>query len=385
MQFGLTQEQEMFRQMAADVAKTAIAPKAAEVDQTGEFPWHVVDAYRQQDIYSLTVPEEYGGAGVDLLTFCVVVEEIAKVDATAAIILAVQELGLLPILLGGSEEQKQKYLPGFGTGELIAAFGLTEPEAGSDVSSLKMKAVRKGDKYVLNGTKVFITNGGIADVYSIFAVTDPEAKHRGISAFIVEKDTPGFSIGKIEDKMGIRGSQTAELIFENCEVPVENLIGQEGDGFKLAMMTLDRTRPGVAAQAVGIAQGAFDYAVQYVQDRKQFGKPLAAFQGLQFMLADMATQIESARQLLYKAASLIEAEGKDGKISPYINRYAAMAKLHAAETAMKVTTDAVQILGGYGYIKDHPVERMMRDAKITQIYEGTSQIQKIVIARSYLD
>ncbi len=380
----LTEEQEAFRKLARELAESRVAPRAPEYDRTGEFPWDLVQLYREQGLFSLCIPEAYGGAGADLLTLCVVIEELARVDATAALILAVQELGALPIILGASHEQKSRWLPALATGEKLAAFALTEPEAGSDAASLRTRARRVEGGWVLDGTKRFISNGSVADVLTVFAQTDPALGHRGIVCFVVEKGTPGFAVSRLEEKMGLHASPTAELTFDGCFVPDEQRIGEVGEGFKIALMTLDRSRPGVAAQALGIAQGALDYAVRYMKERRQFGKLLAEFQGLQFMIADMATQVEAARQLLYYACRLIEAHGP-GRLPASVNRYAAMAKMFCSDTAMRVTTDAVQILGGYGYVKDHPVERMMRDAKITQIYEGTNQIQRLVIARSYFD
>ncbi|MBE3599335.1 MAG: acyl-CoA dehydrogenase family protein [Limnochordaceae bacterium] len=378
----LTEEQESFRKLARELAEEKIAPRAAEYDRTGEFPWDIVELFREQGLFSLVVPEAYGGAGTDLLTLVVVIEELARVDATAALILAVQELGALPIVLGGSEEQKQRWLPPIASGQKLAAFALTEPEAGSDPASLRTRAERRGDRWVLEGTKRFITNGSVADVLTTFATVDPARGHKGIVAFVVEKGTPGFGVSRLEEKMGLHASPTAELVFDGCEVPDDHRLGEVGEGFKIAMMTFDRSRPGVAAQALGIAQGAFDYAVAYMKERRQFGRLLAEFQGLQFMVAEMATQIEAARQLLYYASRLIHDHGY-GRLPAEVNRYAAMAKMFCSDTAMRVTTDAVQLLGGYGYVKDHPVERMMRDAKITQIYEGTNEIQKVIIARSY--
>ncbi|MBX6377637.1 MAG: acyl-CoA dehydrogenase family protein [Clostridia bacterium] len=386
MQYELTAEQEAFRRLARELAETYIAPRAAEIDRTGEFPWDIVELYRKQGLFALCVPEAYGGSGADLLTLCVVVEELSRVDATSGLILADHDLGLLPLLLGGSEEQKLRWGPALAAGDPLMAFALTEPEAGSDAASLRTRAVRAGEVYRLSGTKRFITHGNVAGLLSVFAVTAPEAGSRGISAFVVEQPSPGLSVTRLEEKMGIRGSPTAELLFEDCPVPVDNRLGEEGEGFRIAMMTLDRTRPTIAAQALGIAQGALDYAVAYARERRQFGQPIAAFQGIQFLLADMATQVEASRQLLYRAACLIEEAGRRSRrLPPEVNRYAAMAKLMASDTAMRVTTDAVQVLGGYGYIREHPVERMMRDAKITQIYEGTNQVQRIVIARSYLE
>ncbi|WP_324669394.1 acyl-CoA dehydrogenase family protein [Geochorda subterranea] len=379
----LSEEQEAFRRLTRQLAETHIAPRAREYDRTGEFPWDVVQLFREQDLFSLCIPEAYGGAGTDLLTLAVVIEELARVDATASLILAVQELGSLPIILGGDEAQKRRWLPPLATGERLAAFALTEPEAGSDAAAIRTRATRRGDRWVLEGTKRFITNGSVADVVVVFATVDPSLGHRGVTAFVVEKGTPGFSVSRVEEKMGLHASPTAELVFDGCEVPLDHRLGGEGEGFKIAMMTLDRSRPGVAAQALGIAQGALDYAVGYLKERRQFGKALAEFQGLQFMVADMATQVEAARQLLYHACRLIHEHGY-GRLPAEINRYAAMAKLFCSDVAMRVTTDAVQLLGGYGYVKEHPVERMMRDAKITQIYEGTNQIQRLVIARSLL-
>ncbi|HEY8424927.1 MAG TPA: acyl-CoA dehydrogenase family protein [Limnochordales bacterium] len=379
----LSEEQEAFRRLTRQLAETHIAPRAREYDRTGEFPWDVVQLFREQGLFSLCVPEEYGGAGTDLLTLAVVIEELARVDATASLILAVQELGSLPIILGGDEAQKRRWLPSLATGERLAAFALTEPEAGSDAAAIRTRATRRGDRWVLEGTKRFITHGSIADVVVVFATVDPALGHRGIGAFVVEKGTPGFSVSRVEEKMGLHASPTAELVFDGCEVPLDHRLGGEGEGFKIAMMTLDRSRPAVAAQALGIAQGALDYAVGYLKERRQFGKALAEFQGLQFMVADMATQVEASRQLLYYACRLIHEHGY-GRLPAEVNRYAAMAKLFCSDVAMRVTTDAVQLLGGYGYVKEHPVERMMRDAKITQIYEGTNQIQRLVIARSLL-
>lgn len=381
MQYQLTEEQELVRANVRKLAEERIVPRAAEIDQTGEYPWDLLELFKQQDLLGLSVPEEYGGSGADMLTYCLVVEEVARACASTSLIIAAQELGLMPILLAGSEEQKQKYLPKIAKGDLICAFGLTEPNAGSDAGGIRTKARREGDHYVLNGNKCFITNGGIADVYVIFAKTDPDAGLKGISAFIVEKDSPGFSCGKQEDKMGIRGSATAELVLEEVRVPAANLLRKEGAGFTIAMQTLDMTRPGIGAQALGIAQGALDCAIAYARERKQFGQAIGNFQAIQFMLADMSTRVEAARQLLYKSAGLIGHSKELGVSASEVTRFSAMAKLFASDTAMQVTTDAVQILGGYGYMKDYPVERMMRDAKITQIYEGTNQIQRLVIGK----
>lgn len=385
MLYQLTEEQEMLRQTLRRLVEEKVEPRAAEIDEKDEYPWDLKELFSQQELLGLGVPEEYGGTGFGLPSVCLAVEEIARASGSAALIIAAQELGLMPILVGASEEQKKKYLPKVASGEHIIAFALTEPDAGSDAGGMKSTAVRDGDKYILNGTKCFITNGGLADVYTVFAKTDPSRGLKGISAFIMEKDTPGFTVGKKEKKMGIRGSQTCELSFENCPIPAENLMGKEGDGFKYAMMTLDRTRPVVGAQALGIAQGALDYAVKYSKERVQFGKPIATFQGLQFMMADMVTRVEAARQLIYKAANLIENAAENNTSMNEISIFSSMSKLFASDTAMQVTTDALQILGGYGYMKEYPLERMMRDAKITQIYEGTNQIQRVVVAKCLLD
>lgn len=344
----------------------------------------MVEILRENGFFGADFPEKYGGSGMGLLSMCLIIEEIAKVCASTSVILLVHELGSTPIMLAGSEEQKSRFIPPLASGEKLVAFGLTEPNAGSDVAGIKTKAEKKGNRYVLNGRKMFISHADVASYICIAAKTDLNVvPHRGISMFVVEKGTPGLVIGKKEHKMGIRGSSTVEVIMEDMEIPEENLLHQEGSGFPIIMKTLDITRIPVAAQAVGIAQGALDYAVKYSKERTQFGQPLFNFQGLQWMMADMATQIEAARQLTYKAASEYEKIEKDlSKLPKELIRLSAMAKLFAAETAMKVTTDAVQILGGYGFIKEYPLERMMRDAKITQIYEGTSQIQKIVISNT---
>lgn len=384
MSYQLTEEQEMLRQIVKRLAEDKVAPRAAEIDEKDEYPWDLKELIAEQGLLGAGIPEEYGGTGAGLPSVCLIVEEIAKASAAVSLIVAAQELGMMPILVGGSEEQKQKYLPGIADGEQICAFALTEPNAGSDAGAVKTRAVREGDKYLLSGQKCFITNGSIADVFTVFATVDPKAGLKGLSAFIVEKNYPGVTVGKKEHKMGIRGSETTEVIFDNCPVPVENLMGKEGDGFKIAMMTLDRTRPVIGAQAVGIAQGALDYAVNYAKERVQFGKPIASFQGLQFMLADMATRVEAARQLVYKAAFLIEHAAENNTSITDISLFSSMSKLFASDTAMQVTVDALQVLGGYGYMKEYPLERMMRDAKITQIYEGTNQIQRVVIAKNIL-
>ncbi len=361
-----------------ELAQERVAPRAAEIDRTGEFPWDMKELLAQQDILAMPFPVEYGGVGASELSIVMAIEELSRCCATTGLLLAVQQLGSTPILLAGTEEQKRKYFPKLASGEWLAAYGLTESDSGSDSAAMRTTAVRQGDKYILNGSKRFITNGGLAQVNSVMAITDQTKGTRGISAFIVERDFPGFSVGRIEDKMGIRGSQTAELIFTDCEVPAENILGREGDGFKIAMGTLDRTRPGIAAQAVGIAQGALDLAVAYAKQRVQFNKPIAENQGIQFMLADMATKTEAARLLVYNVAEMIDRGEKN------FGKYSSMAKLFASDISMEVTNDAIQVLGGYGYITEYPAERMMRDAKITQIYEGTNQIQRLVIARALL-
>lgn len=378
MDFNLTKEQEMVRKLMREFAEKEVKPIAAEIDEEGRFPRETVEKMARYSMMGIPFPKELGGAGGDTLSYIIAVEELSRVCATTGVILSAHtSLGAHPIYQFGTDEQKEKYLKPLAEGKYLGAFGLTEPNAGTDAASQQTTAVLKGEHYVLNGSKVFITNGGEADIYIIFAMTDKSKGTRGISAFIVEKDYPGFSIGKVENKMGIRGSSTSELIFEDCLVPKENLLGQEGKGFTIAMQTLDGGRIGIAAQALGIAQGALDECTKYMKERKQFGKPLAAFQGLQWMYADMATKVEAARLLVYKAAMK-----KDEKKPFSVD--AAMAKLFAAETAMEVTTNAVQIHGGYGYIKDYPIERMMRDAKITEIYEGTSQVQKMVISANLL-
>jgi len=374
----LSEDEQALIEAIREIALERVAPRAAEIDHTGEFPWDMKELLAQQDIFAMPFPVEYGGIGASKLAIVMAVEELSRHCATTALLLAVQQLGSLPILLAGTEEQKRKYIPPLASGEWLAAFGLTEAGSGSDAAAMRTVAVRKGDKYILNGSKRFITNGGLAQVNSVFALTDPKQGTRGISAFIIEKDFPGFSVGRIEEKMGIKGSQTAELIFTDCEVPAENLLGREGDGFKIAMMTLDRTRPGIGAQALGIAQGALDLAVSYSKQRRQFGKPISENQGIQFMLADMATRVEASRLLIYNVAEMIDRGDKN------FSKYSSMAKMFASDSAMEVTNDAIQILGGYGYMKEYPAERMMRDAKITQIYEGTNQIQRLVIARDLL-
>jgi alkylation response protein AidB-like acyl-CoA dehydrogenase len=375
--YRLTEEQLMLRDAVRVLADEQIAPRAAEIDRSGEFPWDVKELLAAHDILALPFPEAYGGIGGELLTVCLAIEQISRACATSGLILAVQELGGLPILLAGSDEQKQRWLPSLAAGTTLAAFALTESEAGSDASAVRTRAVPDGDEYVIDGAKRFISQGSVADLVTVFAVTDPDSeRHRRLSAFVVEASMPGFSVTRVEHKMGIRGSPTAELAFDGLRVPAANLLGAEGDGFDIAMRTFERSRPGIAAQAVGIAQGALEVAARYASERKQFGKPIAALQMVAGMLADMDAQTEAARQLLYKACAEIDAGASDA------GRWAALCKLVAGDAAMRVTTDAVQVLGGYGYIDEFPVERMMRDAKITQLYEGTQQIQRLIIARS---
>ena len=378
MNFTLTKEQELVRQMVRDFAVNEVKPIAAEIDVTERFPMENVKKMGELGMMGIPFPTEFGGAGGDVLSYILAVEELSKVCATTGVILSAHtSLCASLINENGTPEQKEKYLRDLCTGNKIGAFGLTEPGAGTDAAGQQTTAVLDGDKYILNGSKIFITNGGVADTFIVFAMTDKSKGTKGISAFIVEKGFLGFSIGKKEDKLGIRASSTTELIFENCVVPKENLIGREGKGFGIAMKTLDGGRIGIAAQALGIAEGALDEAIKYMKERKQFGRPIAAFQGLQWMVAEMSTKIEAARFLVYKAAWL-----KENK-QPY-SIDAARAKLYAAEVAMDVTTKAVQLFGGYGYTKEYPVERMMRDAKITEIYEGTSEVQKMVISGSLL-
>ena len=378
MDFMLTKEQQFVKEMVREFAINEVKPLAAEIDETERFPMETVEKMAKIGMMGIPVPTQYGGAGGDNLSYIIAVEELSKVCGTTGVILSAHT-SLCEALIQqfGTEEHKQKYLTPLAKGEKIGAFGLTEPNAGTDAAGQQTVAKLEGDHYVLNGSKIFITNGGVADIFVVFAMTDRSKGTKGISAFIVEKSFPGFSIGKVEDKLGIRGSSTTELIFEDCIVPKENLVGQEGKGFGIAMKTLDGGRIGIAAQALGIAEGALEEAVVYMKERKQFNKPLSAFQGLQWMVAEMDVKIEAARYLVYLAAY-----NKDHNL-PY-SLEAARAKLFAADVAMEVTTKAVQIFGGYGYTKDYPVERMMRDAKITEIYEGTSQVQKMVIAGSVL-
>ena len=375
MHFKLSEEHEMIRKMVRDFAKNEVAPTAAERDEEERFDRELFDQMAELGLTGIPWPEEYGGIGSDYLAYVIAIEELSRVCASTGVTLSAHtSLAGWPIFKFGTEEQKQKFLRPMAEGKKIGAYGLTEPGSGSDAGGMKTIAKRDGDHYILNGSKIFITNGGIADIYVVFALTDPESKQRGTSAFIVESDTPGFSVGKKESKLGIRSSPTTEIMFEDCRIPVENLLGEEGQGFGVAMQTLDGGRNGIAAQAVGIAQGALDASVEYARERHQFGKPIAAQQGIGFKLADMATDVEAARLLTYQAAWL-ESEGL-----PY-GKESAMSKVFAGDTAMRVTTEAVQVFGGYGYTKDYPVERYMRDAKITQIYEGTQEIQRLVISR----
>ncbi|MBC8205107.1 MAG: acyl-CoA dehydrogenase family protein [FCB group bacterium] len=378
MDYMLTEEQVELKKIARRIALEKVKPVAAKYDEESAFPWDMVKVFADAGFYEVFVPEEYGGAGGGVLELCLVVEELSRICGGISLAVAASALGTFPILISGSDEQKARYLPDLVSGRKIAGFGLTEPAAGSDAAAIRTTAVRKGDYYIINGTKCFITNGSVAKIYTIIASTDPAKGSRGASAFIIEEGFEGFSYGKIEDKMGIRASATSELVFEDCKVPVENRIGSEGKGFSVAMRTLDRARPGVAAQAVGIAQGALDLALEYTMQREQFGKSISSFQGIQWMLADMATQIEASRALVIASARMIDADLSN------ISQGSAMAKLFASDTAMKVTTDAVQLFGGYGYMKDYPIEKFMRDAKITQIYEGTNQIQREVIARALI-
>jgi alkylation response protein AidB-like acyl-CoA dehydrogenase len=377
MDFEFSAEQVAIRDTIRELVQDRVAPRAAEIDAKAEYPKDIEKLFAENGILGIPFPEQYGGISGSSVTICMGVEEIAKACATSSLILAVQALGSYPILVAGSEEQKKRLCPPLASGEKVAAYALSETGSGSDAAAMKTRAKRHGNEYVLNGTKQFITAGSVADTLVVFAQTDPD-DHHGISAFVLERETSPWQASKLEHKLGIRGSPTAQLVFDDVKVPVANRLGDEGAGFKIALAVLDRSRPGIGAQALGIAEGAFDYALQYVKERQQFGQAVATFQGIQFMLADIATQIEAARHLVYRAATKVDAKAPD------LTKIAAMAKLFASDMAMKVTTDCVQLLGGYGYISDYPVERMMRDAKITQIYEGTNQIQRVVIARSLL-
>jgi alkylation response protein AidB-like acyl-CoA dehydrogenase len=376
----LSDEQREIRELVRTLARERIAPRAAEIDESHEFPWDVVELFREHELLGLFFDEEHGGTGTGTLLALVAIEEVSKVCATSGLILAVQELGSLGLKLAGSAEQKGRYLPRLASGEWLPAYALTEAGSGSDSAAMRTRAVRDGDDYVLDGGKRFITNAGVAALYTVFAKTDPEAGHRGITAFVVEADTPGFEVSRLEPKMGISGSTTGELVFENMRVPAANRLGSDGEGFRIAMRILDRSRPGIAAQGLGIAQGATDYALEYAKTRETMGKPIAQHQLIQAKLADMETACEAARGLLYRFGQMADA-GVDG---PELTKASAQCKLACTDTAMWVATEAVQILGGYGYIKEYPVERMMRDAKITQIYEGTNEIQRLVIAREML-
>jgi alkylation response protein AidB-like acyl-CoA dehydrogenase len=373
----LTPEQRELRDLLRTLARERIAPRAAEIDESHEFPWDVVELFREHGIFGLFFDEQHGGLGTGTLLSLTAIEEVSKVCASSGLILAVHELGSLGLKLAGTEEQQARWLPRLASGELLPAYGLTESGSGSDSAAMRTTARREGDEYVLEGSKRFITNAGIASLYTVFAKTDPAAGHAGISAFVVESDAPGFEVARLEPKMGIRGSTTGELLFEGCRIPAENLLGAEGDGFKIAMRILDRSRPGVAAQGLGIAQGATDYALEYAKTRETMGKPIVQHQLVAAMLADMETRCEAARGLLYRFGRMVDENAPDDELT----KASAMAKLYCTDVAMEVTTDAVQVLGGYGYISEYPVERMMRDAKITQIYEGTNQVQRLVIAR----
>jgi len=378
MDYLLTEEQKMIRDLARQIADEKIRPVAAEYDEKEEFPWPIMKVIADSDLFGVYIEEQYGGTGGGVMDLSLVVEEFSKACGGIAVSYAASALGTYPIILYGSEEQKKKYLPDIASGKRLGAFGLTEAGAGSDAGAVSTTARKEGDYYILDGVKQWITNGGEAEIYTVIAITDKTKGSRGASAFIVEKGTPGFEFGKKEKKLGIRASSTRELIFTNCKVPKENLIGKEGLGFIVAMKTFDKSRPGVAAQAVGIAQGALDHAVRYAKERVQFGKPISSFQGIQFMMADMGTEVEAARALVYSAARMVDSGAKD------ISKVSAMAKMFASDVAMRVTTDAVQIFGGYGYMLDYPFEKYMRDAKITQIYEGTNQIQRSVIASALI-
>lgn len=374
MDYFLTEEQKMIRDMARKVAREKVAPVVSKLDETGEFPWEIMKVLSEVGLMGVYIPQEYGGLGFGAFELCLTVEELSKVCSGVAVTFAANALATFPIILFGTEEQKKKYLPDVASGKKMAAFALTEAEAGSDAGGVKTKAGKDGDYYVINGTKQWITNGGEAEIYTVFCVTDKNKGMRGVSTIIVEKNTPGFSFGKKENKLGIRCSSTRELMFDDCRVPKSNILGREGMGFIVAMKTLDKARPGVGAQALGIAQGALDEALKFAKERKQFGYPITHFQAIQHMLADMGTQIEAARALIYATARMIDAGVKN------FSKESAMSKLFASDVAMKVTTDAIQVMGGHGYMKDYPVEKMFRDAKITQIYEGTNQIQRNVIA-----
>ncbi|MEI8389005.1 MAG: acyl-CoA dehydrogenase family protein [bacterium] len=376
--FQLTDEQRDIKQVVREFAESVIAPRSAEVDETAKFPWDVYKEMVECGLVSLPYPEQYGGGGADPIMECILVEELSRVDLSAALACLVNTLGSQPIMLGGNEEQKRKYITQITSGEKLCAFGLTEAGAGSDFMGIKTRAVKKGDKYIINGTKLFISHANLSEIVTVFAKTSPEPGLKSLSCFIVDSSSPGFKVGKTEHKLGIRGSETAELIFEDMEVPAENLLGSEGAGWKLAMSTLDHSRPGVGAQGVGVAQGSLDFAFKYAQERVQFGQPIGNFEAVQNMLVKMAMKVEAARLLVYKAATSVSNDNREKSM------YASLSKCYGGDIAMEVTTDAVQVLGGYGFTKEFPVERMMRDAKITQIYEGTNQVQRMVISRHLL-
>ncbi len=374
---ALSEEQREIRELVRTLARERVAPRAAKIDESHEFPWDIVELFREHELFGLLFDEEHGGSGTGTLLALVAIEEISKVCATSGLLLAVQELGSLGLKLAGTPEQQERWLPSLASGETLAAYALTEAGSGSDSAAMRTTARREGDEYVLDGSKRFITNASVAGLYTVFAKTDPEAGHSGISAFLVEADVPGFSVTRLEPKLGISGSTTGELAFDECRIPAGNLLGEEGEGFKLAMRILDRSRPGVAAQALGIAQGATDYALEYAKTRETMGKPIVEHQLIAAKLADMEMECEAARGLLYRFGQMCD-DGVDGT---ELTKASAMAKLKCGDVAMFASTEAVQILGGYGYIREYPVERYMRDAKITQIYEGTQEIQRLVIAR----
>src|ERR671924_383304 len=371
----LTEEQREIRDLVRTLARERVAPRAAEIDKSAEFPWDMVELLREHELFGLPFDEEHGGTGTGALMVLVAIEELSKVCATTGLLLAVQELGSLGIKLAGTDEQKARWLPKLASGEWLPAYALTEAGSGSDSAAMRTEARREGDEYVINGSKRFITNAGVAGLYVVFAKTDPNAGHAGISAFVVEADSPGFEVGRIEPKMGIKGSTTGEIFFNDCRIPAANLVGAEGEGFKIAMRVLDRSRPGIGAQALGLAQGATDYALEYARSREAFGRPIVEHELVAAKLADMETKCEAARGLLYRFGLAVD-EGAEN-----LTKLSAMTKLFCSDVAMEATTEAVQVLGGYGYMKEYPVERMMRDAKITQIYEGTNEIQRLVIAR----
>jgi alkylation response protein AidB-like acyl-CoA dehydrogenase len=376
--YELTEEHLAFRDVVRKICVDVIAPRAAEIDRTGEFPWDVATAMADNGLLGLHIPEAYGGSGADTLTFCLLVEEVARVCASSSVIPLVQKLGSMPLLVAASDAQRQRWLPAIASGEELVSYCISEAEAGSDPAAMRTSAVRDGDAWVLDGTKTWISGASVASCYAVLAKTDPDAGARGVSAFYVRRDDPGFSVGKAEDKLGIKGSPTCQVHFDDCRIPADRLLGEAGRGFTYAMQAFDHTRLVVGAQAVGIAQGAIDAAAAYVAERRQFGRPVGSFQGVQFTLADMVTETAAARQLVYIAAAKADRGDDD------LTLYSSMAKLKAGDVAMRVTTDAVQLHGGYGYTRDYPVERFMRDAKITQIYEGTQEIQRLVIGRQLL-